>query len=721
MTTPGRPPEAGSARPGAAPRGRSNAETVRRRLEGLPGDSLDLLAALAALGAGCTVGRLARLAAVAAPAAALKPLEARGLIVMGDGAVHQDRYVVLDAAAAPELPRLVLTPTRRRALHRAAAAQLDGEAAWVHRVAAAGHLDEPLAAQLEAAARDGAAGPGDPSPATLLEWASHLSGAPAERERRLLLAALHHIYGGDSAPPEFWQAVEDCAPSALRGCALAGHELSEGRISDAESRLRLVLARAERFGGFTADEPSAAAIAYGVAAAISVRAARGRPAVQQAESGLAQRPDDPALERWLRRLRAAGRCYLDGPRAALDDGGGNRIDRGRREAGQEVKAPREPVAALDQGAYRVLAGDLRQGVSVLSTVLEHPGAARPTVLAGRAHQWLALAHHLLGTWRRAEDHACLAVEAAQGRPDADSGVRYALSAMLAAHRGEWNLADEYHRRSKELDSGADSPDDRVLAVFAHSESLAVRGDLTAALPALARLAGAREDDAPRKLRSLWLPLYAESVVEAGSLHDADAALEDLDTLADQTPYLRVTHYRLAGRLAERRRDARTARWHYEAALNPVEQRRVGRYAPREFADGDRDAKDLGTVPLHLALLEHAYGRLLGALGEPDEAVVWLTRARTRLAAAGATPYARRCAADLAVCAGPAVEVSRYSVLTERERAVARLVASGLTNQEAAARLYISAKTVEYHLAKIYGKLGIRSRRQLARLGSLGRL
>jgi DNA-binding CsgD family transcriptional regulator len=719
MTIPARPRVAAAVRLNDTSHGHSDAEAVRRWLDGLPGDSLDLLAALSTLGAGCTVGRLARLAAVAAPAAALAPLEVRGLIVMGEGAVRQDRQVALAARVAPELPRLVLTPTRRRALHQAAAERLDPGAAWVHRVAAAGHLDESLAAELEAAALTGAAEPGSPSPATLLEWASHLSGAPAERERRLLLAALHHMYAEDDAPAGFWQAVEDCAPSALRGCALAGRALAQGRISDAESRLRLVLFRAELAGGFTADEPSAAAIVYGVAAAISIRAARGEPAVQQATAGLAQRPDDPALARWLRRLRTAGRCYVDGPRAALDASAesGSLIER----AGHEPDQLREAVAWLDRGTCRVLAGDLRYGVGDLLAVLDHPDAARLSTVVGRAHQWLAVAYHLLGSWRRSEEHAGLAIDLAHRQQSADSGVRYALAAMLAAHRGEWSLSDEYQRRAKELDAGAFSPDDRVLAVYAHAEAIAVRGDPTAALPALARLVGAREDDAQRKLRSLWLPLYAEAVVEAGSLHDADAALGHLDALADQTPYLRVTHHRLAGRLAERRRDARTARWHYEAALCPAEQRRTDRQSAWDGAGAGWDPKDLHTVPLQLALLEHAYGRLLGALGEPDEAVAWLGRARTRMAAAGAVPFARRCAADLAVSAGPTVEVSRYSVLTERERAVARLVADGLTNQEAAARLYISAKTVEYHLARIYGKLGIHSRRQLARLGSLGRL
>ena len=55
-----------------------------------------------------------------------------------------------------------------------------------------------------------------------------------------------------------------------------------------------------------------------------------------------------------------------------------------------------------------------------------------------------------------------------------------------------------------------------------------------------------------------------------------------------------------------------------------------------------------------------------------------------------------------------------SDLTEREREVWRLLGEGYTNREIASRLFISQRTVEYHLHKVFRKLGVKSRTQLAR-------
>ena len=65
-------------------------------------------------------------------------------------------------------------------------------------------------------------------------------------------------------------------------------------------------------------------------------------------------------------------------------------------------------------------------------------------------------------------------------------------------------------------------------------------------------------------------------------------------------------------------------------------------------------------------------------------------------------------------ARPSATPPRSSSLTPQEYRVAIAVANGATSREAAASLFLSPRTVEYHLAKIYRKLGLRSRSDLVR-------
>jgi DNA-binding NarL/FixJ family response regulator len=74
------------------------------------------------------------------------------------------------------------------------------------------------------------------------------------------------------------------------------------------------------------------------------------------------------------------------------------------------------------------------------------------------------------------------------------------------------------------------------------------------------------------------------------------------------------------------------------------------------------------------------------------------RARAELTAAGARP--RRAA------------LTGFDALTASERRVAELACEGLTNREIAQALFVTVKTVEWHLGNTYGKLGIASRREL---------
>ncbi|MEV4869869.1 helix-turn-helix transcriptional regulator [Streptomyces syringium] len=84
---------------------------------------------------------------------------------------------------------------------------------------------------------------------------------------------------------------------------------------------------------------------------------------------------------------------------------------------------------------------------------------------------------------------------------------------------------------------------------------------------------------------------------------------------------------------------------------------------------------------------------------------------------GAVPWERRALGELRAAgeAGDRAEPAALTTLTAQELRITRLVAEGLSNRDVAARLFLSTRTVEYHLYKVYPKLGVTSRTELARL------
>lgn len=124
------------------------------------------------------------------------------------------------------------------------------------------------------------------------------------------------------------------------------------------------------------------------------------------------------------------------------------------------------------------------------------------------------------------------------------------------------------------------------------------------------------------------------------------------------------------------------------------------------------------LALELARTRLAYGEQLRRHGRRRDARLQLRPAHDLFAAAGATAWQERAAAELRATGERVVDaVPPRLDLTPQELNIALLVADGKTNKEIAAALFLSPKTIEYHLANTYRKLDIHSRAELARIVS----
>ena len=193
--------------------------------------------------------------------------------------------------------------------------------------------------------------------------------------------------------------------------------------------------------------------------------------------------------------------------------------------------------------------------------------------------------------------------------------------------------------------------------------------------------------------SMWaLPELVEAAVRSGDTHTAGEALARLADVTQPSG----TDFGL-GILARSRAllsDGDIAEGRYREAIG-----RLGRTQLRP----------------ELARAQLLYGEWLRRENRRVDARAQLRAAHEMLAAMGLEAFAERARRELAA-AGETVRKStagRFDTLTAQEASIARLAAEGRTNPEIGAQLFLSTRTVEWHLRKVFAKLGISSRRELS--------
>jgi DNA-binding NarL/FixJ family response regulator len=124
--------------------------------------------------------------------------------------------------------------------------------------------------------------------------------------------------------------------------------------------------------------------------------------------------------------------------------------------------------------------------------------------------------------------------------------------------------------------------------------------------------------------------------------------------------------------------------------------------------------DRAGLRMELARGHLLYGEWLRRAGQRIKAREQLSTAHDMLCAMGAAAFAERAREELALVGGKALRRSVESAeeLTTQEFHIARLAREGLSNPEIGTRLFLSPRTVEWHLGKVFTKLGVSSRRQL---------
>ncbi len=189
-----------------------------------------------------------------------------------------------------------------------------------------------------------------------------------------------------------------------------------------------------------------------------------------------------------------------------------------------------------------------------------------------------------------------------------------------------------------------------------------------------------------------LPDLVEAAQRSGHRDAAQRLTGQLADLAEVSPVPRTLGF-LARARALTARDARDAEPHYRAAIQHHGQTRG---------------------PAHRARSHLVYGEWLRRARRPRDAREQLRTAYRLFGEMGAQGFAARARLELSAAGEPAgaaaAEVDHG--LTPQEARVASLAAAGATNAEIAAQLYLSANTVDYHLRKVFRKLGVTSRRQL---------
>ncbi len=653
----------------------------RRRIEALPDQSRSLLRIAAAdpTGDAALVWRAAAAAGISADAAA--PAVEAGLIEFG--ARLRFRHPLIRSAAYRS-GSAAETRQAHRALADVTDPSLDPDRRAWHRAQAAAGPDASVADELEKSAGRAQARGGVIAAAGFLERAAILTLEPAERARRALAAADAKLQAGELDAARSMLALARAGPASDRREARA--DLVTARIAFAENRGNdappLLLAAARRLEREDVELARATYLDALSAGIFAGQLAGPGSSLWELARAAAAAPS-PA------RPARAPDLLLDGLAAYYTDG---------YQAGLPIL--HEAVSAF--GSQMPVADELRWLWLACITAVhtwDDGGwerlSARYLELACRAGALgelpLALsmrASRVLLTGRLAESQALVAE--AQTATEAIAGTLTPYAGLqLAALRGDETtvsaLADAVLRDAAGRGEGAGM----AAAGMANALLYLGLGRYQEALTA-AQLATASPGN-------IATPPWAiaeliEAAVRAGKRDLAADAYERLAEMTDASG----TDWALGHQ----------ARAHAQLSTGPEAEERYREAISR-----------LQRTELRICLSRAhlLYGEWLRRERRRVDAREQLRAAFTMLDSMGVAAFAERASRELQATGETVrkrIAPARNDELTAQESQIARLAAQGLSNSEIGTRLYISGHTVQYHLRKVFAKLGVTARSQL---------
>jgi DNA-binding CsgD family transcriptional regulator len=625
----------------------------------------------------------------------LEPAETAGLVSVGAGRL-EFRHPLLRAAIYH-----AASSVARRAAHQALALSTGAEQqvdrrAW-HLAAAAPDQDNVAAEALEQAALAARRRGGRAEAASAFERAAELGAEGTERARRLREAAVDAWLVGraDRARELLDAALEQADDSRVRAQIQHRRGIIEMWQGSPISAHRLLVTEATKV---ERDDPARAAKMLTDAAWACFMSAEITAGLETAERARELGAATRGIAETLAKAVFGIALLLSGEAA-----------RAMPLFGDYLTLLESVEASPSPGLYQPLRPD-----GQLLTWFEQFDRARDvltrTINTARASSALGALPYALsvlsdldfrtGNWAAAYAGATEAVRFAHETKQVTT-LAFSLS-CLARVEGAQGREDECRAHSEQALEIASPGIGAVVALSRSGLGLLELGlgrleEALGHLEPLARQAAEHGLEEPGVIQ--WAPDLIETYVRLGRHDDAELALADFERVARKTE--------------------RTA------ALAAAGRCRGLLAADDDVEDRFRRALELHTrlpTPFERARTELCLGERLRRARHRRDARVPLRSALETFERLGATPWSERARAELTASGETTGRRDPYAAeqLTPQELQVALVVARGATNKEAGASLFLSPKTIETHLGRVYRKLNVRSRTELAHLlGSEG--